>query len=151
MAAAVDLPRQMTQIEGRAIVHRKEDWHDRMWATLDDLANTQFEYGKIDCCIFAAKVVDAMCDTEYEKELAKHYRDEDTAKAYIEVSGGLEQAVSSHIGQSKQGKPQRGNVVMFAGELGQTLGICVGSTIASVNSDGVVFVPRSATICYWTI
>lgn len=132
-------------------MRRKEDWHDRMWAMLDTLADSSFEYGKIDCCIFAAKLVDSMCETEYEKELVKHYQDENTAKAYIEVSGGLEEAVSSYLGQSKQGKPQRGDVVMFAGELGQTLGICVGSTIASISSDGVVFVPRNLTICYWTI
>jgi hypothetical protein len=147
----VDLLRLTIRIEGRAIVRRKEDWHDRMWAMLDTLADSSFEYGKIDCCIFSAKVVDAMCDTEYEKKLSKYYCDENTAKAYIEVSGGLEQAVSSHIGQSKQGKPQRGDVVMFSGELGQTLGIYVGSKIASVNSNGVVFISRSTTICYWTI
>lgn len=130
---------------------RRADWHDKMWAAIDAHMDAQFDYGKTDCCLFTARVVDAFCDTEHEKTLSEHYKDEATALAYIEVSGGLEAAVSTYLGQSKVGRAQRGDVVMFNGARGQTLGICVGQTIASVYSDGVVFLPRSLSICYWTV
>lgn len=130
---------------------RHINWVEKMWQVIDDHVEKKFNYGEMDCCIFSARVVDAMCGTEHEKLLCQNYSDESTARAYIEKYDGLENAVSEYIGQSKVGRAQRGDVVMFKGANGDTLGICVGNSIASVYDDGVVFVPRSFAICYWSI
>jgi hypothetical protein len=45
----------------------------------------------------------------------------------------------------------RGDVVLFNGANGETLGICIGRHIASVGQSGVVMEDRAKTICYWSI
>lgn len=130
---------------------RREDWLEKMWSTIEQHQSTAFVWGENDCCLFAAKVVDAMCDSEFEKQLKEKYNDQDSAIRYIVEEGGMEKAVSGYLGESKTGRAQRGNVVLFEGALGETLGICIGSTIAAVSDSGVIYMPRSATICYWTI
>lgn len=132
-------------------MNRREDWLDRMWSTIEFFSNKPFVWGSNDCCSFSAKVIDAMCDSNFAKQLAEKYTDEDSAIRYIVEEGGMEKAISGYLGKSKVGRAQRGDVVLFDGALGETLGICVGSTIASVNDSGVAYFPRSATICYWTI
>lgn len=130
---------------------RRYDWVEKMWHTIDAHINQDFRYGELDCCIFAARVVDAMCDTKHEELLRTHYSDEDTALAYIEINGGLQEAVSTYLGKSCDGRAQRGDVVMFRGELGETIGICVGPYIASVYRNGIVFLQRDNIICRWVL
>lgn len=130
---------------------RRENWLEKMWSTIEQHQSTTFVWGENDCCLFAAKVVDAMCDSEFEKQLKEKYSDQDSAIRYIVEEGGMEIAVSNYLGESKTGRAQRGDVVLFEGALGETLGICVGSTIAAVSDSGVIYMPRSITICYWTI
>lgn len=122
-----------------------------MWSTIEMYIDHPFAWGNNDCCSFSAKVVDAMCDCNFAEQLSKKYSNEDSAIRYIVEEGGIEKAISGYLGKSKTGRAQRGDVVLFKGELGKTLGICVGSTIASVCESGVVYLPRSETICYWTI
>lgn len=130
---------------------RREDWLDQMWSTIEAYKDQPFAWGDNDCCSFSAKVVDAMCDSNFAERLSEKYSDEDSAIRYIVEEGGMEKAISGYLGKSKTSRAQRGDVVLFEGALGETLGICVGSTIASVYESGVVYLPRSQTICYWTI
>ena len=131
---------------------RKEQWPTLMWEKIEELTSVPFEWGTNDCCMFTAKVIDAICvDGTFAERLSQKYTDESSALRYIANRGGIEPAVSEFIGESKTGRPQRGDVVMFAGDNGDTLGVFVGNAIASVTKEGVVFIPRNKTICYWSI
>jgi hypothetical protein len=130
---------------------RRSDWLEKMWSTIEQHQSKPFAWGDNDCCLFSAKVVDAMCDSTFAEKLKEKYHDQDSAIKYIVEEGGIEAAVSNYLGKSKTGRAQRGDVVMFDGSLGDTLGICVGNTIAAVSESGVIYMPRSVTICYWTI
>lgn len=132
-------------------MNRREDWLDRMWTTIEAHNGQPFVWGNNDCCSFTAKVVDAMCDSNFVEQLSEKYSDEESAIRYIVEEGGMQRAISGYLGDPKVGRAKRGDVVLFEGALGETLGICVGGTIASVNDSGVVYFPRSTTICYWTI
>lgn len=130
---------------------RKEQWPTLMWEKIEQYLETPFVWGENDCCLFTARVVDAITGGNYEARLKTHYYDEASARRYIKNSGGLESAVSTYLGESKRGRPLRGDVVMFAGQLGDTLGICVGNKIASVCDAGVWYIDKNQTICYWSI
>jgi len=133
-------------------LNRRYDWASQMFSVIDAHINSPFEWGMNDCCLFVARVVDAMCGTKHEVELSKHYSDEASALLYIEQSGGIGKAVETYIGQSKtEGRPKRGDVVLFNGDNGETLGICLGQVIAAMGQDGVVHADRSSVICYWSI
>ena len=130
---------------------RRHDWAERMFAEIDAHANKEFDWGKNDCCLFAARVVDAMCDTKYEAALSQHYYDEETALVYIKESSGIAEAVSTYIGEPKEGRPKRGNVVLIHFNNRDALGICVGSSIAVQTTNGVSYAPRNTVLKVWSI
>jgi hypothetical protein len=131
---------------------RRYDWAAQMFAVIDAHQDSEFAWGVNDCCLFAARVVDAMCGTKHEKTLAEKYNDEASALAYIEESGGIAAAVDTFIGPHKtQGRPARGDVVLIHYNDRDALGICVGGEIAVQNTDGVAYIPRSAALKYWSV
>ncbi len=131
---------------------RRHDWSSQLYLQIDAHKERSFACGDNDCCLFVARVVDAMCDTDHEMTLRDKYQDEQTALEYISRSGGIASAVDTVIGSHKsEGRPMRGDVVLFNGENGETLGICVGRYIAAMGKDGVVFADRPSMICYWSI
>lgn len=131
---------------------RRYDWASKLHEHIAANASSRFSWGENDCCLFVARAVDVICETEHAASLASRYYDEATAQAYIAQSGGIAAAVDIFIGPHKtEGRPMRGDVVLFGGANGETLGICVGRNIASVGQSGVVMEDRAKTICYWSI
>jgi len=130
---------------------RRDDWVEQMWLAIEDHANTEFVWGVNDCCLFVARVVDAMTDSDLETDLNASYADEETALAYIASFGSLEAAVSSYLGQPEPGRPLRGDVVLIDGGAGPALGILVGGHIAGMGPNGFVYLPRGEALQRWAI
>lgn len=130
---------------------RRQDWVAQMWFTIEDHADAEFLWGVNDCCLFVARVIDAMTDTSHELDLASQYSNEATALAYIASHGSLETAVSFHLGNPSSGRAQRGDAVMCANNGNPCIGICVGSTVACVGESGLRWLPRSEILTRWTI
>lgn len=131
---------------------RAEDWVDRLFATIEQVSTEQFAYGKNDCCLFSARVVDAMTGSEYAKKLAEMYHDERSALAYINSFGSIQEAVKDWLGEpANLAYVRRGDVVLFNNEGRETLGICVGDRIVSVGEVGIAYVPMEQAICTWKV
>jgi len=131
---------------------KRHDWTHHLYEQIDSHLHRSFVWGDNDCCLFAARVVDAMCDGDHEMVLREKYQDEASALEYISRSGGSAPAVDEFIGSHKvEGRPMRGDVVLFDGANGETLGICAGRYVAAMGTDGVVFADRPKVICYWSI
>ena len=131
---------------------KHEDWVDQLFATIEKVSNESFAYGKNDCCLFSARVVDAMTGTEYAKKLAEMYHDERSALAYINSFGSIQEAVKDWLGKpTNLAFVQRGDVVLFNNEGRETLGICVGDRIVSVGQTGIAYVPMDQAICTWKV
>ena len=130
---------------------RRNDWAAQMWAQVEDHSDAPFAWGINDCCLFVARVIDAMTETSHELELASQYTDEETALAYIASFGSLEAAVSSYLGQPEPGRPLRGDVVLIDGGDGPALGILVGGHIAGMGPNGFVYLPRGEALQRWAI
>lgn len=130
---------------------RLNNWPDKMWREVERWQSVPFEWGSNDCCLFVARVTDAMCGSCHAETLATHYHDEASAVQYIKASGGIGPAVSQYIGQPERKRPTRGDVVLFDGPHGDTLGICVGAVIAAMGPEGVVMLPKCVTQLTWSI
>lgn len=131
---------------------KHEHWVDFLFATIEKVTTESFAYGKNDCCLFSARVVDAMTGTEYAKKLAEMYHDERSALAYINSFGSIQEAVKDWLGDTTNlAFVQRGDVVLFNNEGRETLGICVGDRIVSVAETGVAYVPMEQAICTWKV
>jgi len=130
---------------------KKPNWSQAMWTAIEARAATPFAWGSNDCCLFVAHVVDAMTNGRFVQQLSQRYTDHASALRYIASEGGIGPAVSEYLGQASRIRPQRGDVVLWAGDKGETLGLCVGAELAAMGPDGVVFVPKSLTLETWTI
>lgn len=133
---------------------RREDWTRQLWATIDEATARPFAWGDQDCCLFAARCVDAMTGSEYERELRTLYHDKASALRFIVTEGGIEPAVTVRFGPPvKWWHAMRGDLCLVPTPDGLgSLGVCVGPTIACVNEDqGVTFVSIDQATACWRV
>jgi len=131
---------------------RRVDWVSRLWDTMNVWHSANFDYGHHDCCLFAARCIDAITGTDREKELLTQYHDERTAMRFIAKSGGIVPAISERLGEPVDGYcARRGDVCLVPTENGDGVGVCVGTTVAVAAETGLEFYPLSTTIKHWRI
>ena len=96
-----------------------------------------FEWGKHDCCLFAANVVKAMTGEDPMVEFRGKYTDQESAIAALKKYGSvnLYQTMRRKFGNPR--RPRRSYVVYHTSrETGPTLGICLGQTCVFVGQEG---------------
>jgi hypothetical protein len=128
---------------------RRHDWASRMHAVIDAHRCRPFAWGDNDCCLFVARVVDAMTDSEYERAILEHYRDEETGRALIGKHGGMLGAVTAFLGDPVPQRAARGDVVLIDGGEGEALGICMGRDVVAVGESGLRAIPRKDALKVW--
>jgi hypothetical protein len=132
---------------------RRHDWAQSLWLTIEVEKERTFAFGQADCCLFAARCVDAMTDGNFEAALRACYHDEATALAYLERMGGMQAAVTVHLGPplERPAMARRGDVVMFHDGAGrETLGICTGELLATTGQ-GFTFQPMTLASVAWRV
>jgi hypothetical protein len=132
---------------------RRPDWTQRLWLQVETARDQRFCYAQLDCCLFAARCVDAMTGSDFVARLQAEYHDEASAMAYLKRMGGLQAAVTAHLGEPlpRPAMAQRGDVVMFVDGAGQdTLGICTGELLATTGR-GFQFQPMTLATVAWRV
>lgn len=122
-----------------------------MWSAIQRHDQDVFDWGRLDCCLFAAEVVDAMTGSQFVNALQRRYADKRSAARFLKDEGGLESAVTAYLGEPASGRATRGDVVMFNTPAGLCLGICVGQQIAAISSAGLLFFPGRMANKRWAI
>ncbi len=114
----------------------KNNWPRHLTAALEAAMSQPFEWGKHDCCLFAATCVIAMTGVDPMAEFRGEYSDRQTALAALkEISGStLYNVMRRKFGNPR--RPRRGDVVYHVFEDGPTLGICDGVLCYFVGEEG---------------
>lgn len=133
---------------------KRADWLDRLWETIEARREFPFRWGGYaganDCCTFVAACIEAMTGRDLGPVLLAEYSDEDTANAYIARAGGLQAAITSHLGKPKKlSYMSRGDVVIVETGGIQFAGICLGSNIVSAGPNGLGSNPASYALVAW--
>lgn len=123
---------------------KRPDWAARMHEVIDAHKGQPFVWGERDCCLFGARVHDAIYGTEIEAEVRAEYSDEASAIRYIAKHGGLCEAVSHHLGPPSNARAVRGDLVLFEGGEGDAVGVCIGSKVVAMGPNGLRYVHREA-------
>jgi hypothetical protein len=125
----------------------KDNWPRLMNQAIESVLDKPFEWGKHDCCLFAAGVVEAMTGEDPMAEFRGKYHDQESAlKALKKIgSGSLYHTMRAKFGNPR--RPRRGDVVYHTFDTGPTLGICVGANSVFVgeegNHEGLVILPTA--------
>lgn len=129
---------------------RRNDWAARMFGVIDAHIHNQFDMSVGGCWPFVARVVDAMTDSTYENQLTEQYANGSAVMRLI-ASGKVQEAISEVLGQPSEGRPMRGDVILFDGGEGDAIGIWDGSNIVAMGETGLHKVPRSELKAFWRI
>lgn len=109
-----------------------------------------FEWGKTDCCMFAVGAVKAITGIDHGTEY-KHRTKLGAAKL-LTKHGGVEAIAIKHLGNPKPATfAQRGDVVSFQTDEGLALGICIGTKIAAMKAEGLIFLPLFKSLKAWSV
>ena len=88
------------------------DWQVRLLALTESREEVPFEWGKYDCCLFAADVVREITGVDYAEPFRGKYTAEEGAKALLEEKGGLVEYIDSVLPRKDVNFVQRGDVVL---------------------------------------
>ena len=106
---------------------------------LAETSNTKFEYGTLDCVIFASKFVEAL--TGKDPMLEVEYHSEDQAYQIIQDHGGFVDLITDFLGEPTYsfGTLQDGDPVMIKlPVIGELMGVKVNGYIACKTGGGVI-------------
>lgn len=130
---------------------RRYDWASRMFDVVTAHQDRAFEWGSADCCLFVARVIDAMTDSDLEAQISARYSDEASALRFIAEHGSLEDAVSFYLGDLQAVSPQRGDAVLIHGGEDFAVGVCLGGSVAGMGPRGLHLLPVSEVIGVWKV
>jgi len=130
---------------------RRHDWAALMFETSMAHQDCDFAWGVNDCCLFVARVIDAMTDSDLEAQILSRYSDHASALAFIAEHGSLESAVSHYLGTAVQGSPMRGDAVLIDGGEDFAIGVCLGGVSAGMCPNGLRQLPMSEVIKVWPV
>lgn len=115
-------------------MHRYPDWEARLAAYLEPLRVRPFEWGRHDCCTFAAGAVEAMTGVDPMPEFRGRYSTAiGSARALRRHGAGeLDATLDRKFAQVAPAMAHRGDVIMSGG----LLGICLGPFLVAVGRQG---------------
>lgn len=120
-------------------------WQGRLLTTIEELKEVPFVWGQNDCCVFAAKCIDAQYGTEIAPSIIGEYDTELGAKRFTikrAKSSSITALIDTYLTERVDIKfAQRGDVVTFNGALGLTAGILWTGCIWAMGPNGVETIP----------
>jgi hypothetical protein len=131
---------------------KRTDWLAQLLQQIEAANKRTFAWGDHDCCLFAARCVDAMRGSEFAEELRLAYSDQASALAFVSSEGGLEAALTARFGESfPWWKAHRGDLCLVNTPDGiGSVGICMGPTIACVSeTKGLTYVKIDKAARCW--
>ena len=131
---------------------RRPDWQEVLFRVCREWKNELFGYGTNDCCLFAARCVDAITGSDWVSELGAHYWDKRSALSYISDIGGIGAGATARLGPPvSRLNARRGDVCLVEADTGYSLSVCVGDRVIGPGIDGQYSRPLSDVICAWRI
>jgi len=133
---------------------RPENWTEILATSVDKASDHPFVWGQLDCCLFAADVVLAITGQDHAAEFRGHYSSATGAKKALlrYGQGEIKETMSAKLGEPLPPlMAGRGDFVLAATELGDSLGICMGAAAAFKSPNGVVYLRLDQCLCAWRV
>lgn len=130
---------------------RRADWQVRYAEFAKERASMPFEWGRNDCCLFAADAVLAMTDVDPAASL-RGYTTARAAQRLVDEAGGLQEFVSQFLGEPVSPLMAAvGDVVLLANEGRDLLGICNGTNAIGAGAQGLAVLGMDSARAAWKI
>jgi hypothetical protein len=132
---------------------RRHDWLERLHTFLANSTVDTFEWGRNDCVLFTARCVEELTGENPLASILANWTDEDSAKAALEIYGGLRAATTSVLGPPMDNPlfAQRGDVALTEVRGREFLAIHLGYQLIGLSSVGLVHIPTNHVQCVWAV
>jgi len=123
---------------------RCENWPETLAAYIDRKRNEPFSWGVNDCCLFGADWIQLCTGLDPAATLRGTYDRALSGVRVLEKHGGLIGTIQAHMEPLGfkpigQGFAARGDIAVRDCGNGDTMAILIGSSIAYVGKDGLLF------------
>ncbi|CNC24058.1 Uncharacterised protein [Yersinia frederiksenii] len=116
---------------------RYPDWQKRLAQVLQAASGRPFSWGEHDCCLFAADCALAVCGVDPLVDYRGQYNSALSArKALLRGHGSIIGIFDSAFERVPVKLAQRGDIVVFSAEQGQTAGVIWNGQIWSTAAQG---------------
>lgn len=130
---------------------RVRDWEQHLSAFVAERMQMPFEWGRNDCCLFAADAVKAMTGTDHAAGLRVHTSALEAVRL-VEQRGGLRQIATAALGESVSPLMATvGDVVLLVNEGRELLAVCNGGTVLAPGEQGMVALGMDAALAAWKV
>ncbi|WP_399696614.1 DUF6950 family protein [Xenophilus sp.] len=130
---------------------RERDWEQRLAAFVAERRAMPFEWGRNDCCLFAADAVRAMTGDDHAIGLRVHTSAQEAARLVL-ARGGLRQIATDALGESvPPAMATVGDVVLLMNEGRELLAVCNGGTAIAPGERGMVALGMDAALAAWKV
>lgn len=127
-------------------------WQRDLLAYLTEQLTTPFKWGVMDCALFAAGAAVAQGCADPARLYRGTYKSEIGAKrALTATHGSLQAAFDATFAQVNPEFMQRGDIVLFIGDQGETCGIYWGGAIYAMTKQGCTRTPPKGIINVWRV
>jgi hypothetical protein len=138
----------------RKAITRREDWPERLAASIEAQAGKTFRWGKHDCTTAWSDHCKAMTGADPMAEFRGQYHDAASASAALKEIGA---GSLYHTMARKFGKPaapamaRRGDPVLAVTALGPTLLTCIGAECVGPGAEGPIRLPTTGARFAWRV
>lgn len=131
---------------------RVHDWPEQLNDVIDAARKTPFEWGRHDCCLFAADAVQAITGVDHAADYRGAYKTARGAKRALRKRGfdHIEQPLDALFLRVDCRLAGRGDLVVTEAD-GLAVGIHLGSALAFVSQDGLEFLPVNRALMAWRV
>lgn len=131
---------------------RYDNWPERLNKMILISRELPFEWGKHDCCLFAAHVVKALTGEDFTIPFIGKYATAKGAARLLKKHGGVRGIATAALGEEINPlAAQRGDIVMIDGEHGDTLGVCIGRQCVAPGFTDLIYFPMTAAVTAWRV
>jgi hypothetical protein len=140
---------------------KREDWLEKLYDEIKKYQESEFKWGKFDCCMFTADCIRAMTDIDYGASFRGKYRSKGGAfKQLLKQTGtdDLDQAISiimKGIKGIKRIDPafmQKGDLaIVKLPEVGNSFGVVMNGAVLFPNENGGLYKIKITPTKVWRI
>ncbi len=121
---------------------RLENWERRLNTAIEEATQTPFKWGRFDCVLWTASVVEAITGVNHASEFIGEYKTKREALALLKESHGtIQNALNDLFEPVAVLKAMRGDVVFY----NKAIGVCNGANSFFATYDGLK--PVATNLC----
>lgn len=134
-------------------LQRVPNWDVELTKYCDFMRGVPVDYVVCDCVLFVAGGIDVQTSADLAAAHRGKYAGEAAALAYMTANGwaDVEDVADAFLERVPVGRRRRGDVLMFKGTLGKSLGLCLGREAAVMTGEGSTLMASRLALGAWRV